>query len=267
MTSLYKVAAEMEEKGELGAFCSIIETHGSVPRHEGSKMIVTSDGQIIGSVGGGEIESRVIAEAMDAIKTGKARVLHYELVDPNAGDPGICGGQADVVVEPLHPKPILLIIGAGHVGKALAHLAKWMGWRVLISDDRAEFCTPQNIPDAEEHYPISMADLPSKIKFTRNIYIVLTTRGLVVDVEGLPRLVETDARYIGVIGSKRRWITARKKMMEQGLSEEKLKRVYSPIGLEIKAETPEEIAVSIMAELMMIKNQASGASMSLNFEK
>jgi xanthine dehydrogenase accessory factor len=267
MESLYRIAAEMEEKGEPGVFCSVIKTQGSVPRHAGSKMIVLPDGKIIGSVGGGGVESRVVEEALQIMSDGKARVIDYKMVDPKAGDPGICGGQLEIVLEPLHPRPVILVVGGGHVGKALVHLAKWMGWRVLLSDDRPEFCNPAAVPDAEEYFPCQIDQLPNEVKINQNTYVVLTTRGLDVDVQGLPALLETPAAYIGVIGSKRRWLTARKKLVENGYSEEKLHRVYSPIGLELKAETPEEIAVSIMAELLMYHNKASGESMTMIYKK
>jgi xanthine dehydrogenase accessory factor len=166
----------------------------------------------------------------------------------------VCGGQLEVFVEPILPKPTLVVIGSGHVGKAVAHLAQWLGFRVAVNDDRPDFCTPEAVPDANEFYPISMAELPRQLKITPWTYLVLTTRGANVDVAGLPALLDTPAAFIGVIGSKRRWATARKLMIEQGVSEEKLNKVHSPIGLELNAETPEEIAVSILAEIIMLRN-------------
>ena len=148
----------------------------------------------------------------------------------------------EVFVEPLLPKPIVVVIGAGHVGKAVAHLAHWLGFQVVVNDDRPGFCTPEHIPNADQYLPVEMAELPRHLEITPWTYLVLTTRGVNVDVEGLPALLDTPAAYIGVIGSQRRWSTARQQMLAQGVASEKFDRVHSPIGLELNAETPEEIA-------------------------
>jgi len=261
MGSFFSAVAELENNGEAGAVCTIIESHGSTPRHEGSKMLVYPNGRIIGTVGGGEIESRVIKEALQSISDGKTRMLHYNMSNPQAGDPGVCGGQVDVYIEPVIPQPMMVIIGGGHVGKAVVHLAHWLGFRVAVSDDRPEFCTPEANPDADYFYPVPMAELPKSLKITQSTYLILTTRGVAVDVPGLPPLLDSPAGYIGLIGSKRRWSFTRKGLMEMGIPEEKIKRVRSPIGLELKAETPEEIAVSIMAEIIMLRNGGTGKEM------
>lgn len=261
MTSIYRAIIEMTEKGEAGALCSIIESSGSTPRHEGSKMLVFADGKFIGTVGGGEMESRIYAEALKAIADGKSRLLKYSMVDPKQGDPGICGGTVEVYVEPILPAPIVVVIGGGHVGKAVAHLAKWLGFRVAIADDRPEFCTPEANPDADEFFPYPMAELPQHLNITSQTYLVLTTRGSNIDVPGLPALLDSAFAYLGIIGSKRRWMTTRKAMAEKGIPEEKLERVHSPLGLELNAESPEEIAVSILAEIIMLRNGGTGKSM------
>ncbi len=261
MSSIYRAVAELIEKGEAGALCTIIESNGSTPRHEGSKMLVYEDGRFIGTVGGGEMESRILSEAKKTIQDGKSRLLKYSMVDPKQGDPGVCGGTVEVFVEPILPSPVVVIIGGGHVGKAVAALAKWSGFRVAVSDDRPEFCTPEANPDADAFYPYPMAELPAHLNINSQTYLVLTTRGSPVDVKGMPALLETPFAYLGLIGSKRRWLTTRKGLMDAGVAEEKLSRVHSPLGLELNAETPEEIAVSIMAEIIMIKNGGSGKSM------
>lgn len=259
--SIYHAVTELEEEGKAGALAMIIDSRGSTPRHTGSKMLVFENGSFIGTVGGGEIENRVIEEARQSMIDGRSRVLHYNMSDPRQGDPGICGGQVEVYVEPILPKPAVLVIGGGHVGKAVAHLAKWLGFRVIVSDDRPEFCSPEANPDADEFVCSPMEEIPQHMNITPQTYIILTTRGMTVDVPGLPPLLDTRAGYIGVIGSKRRWLMSRKGMVDAGISEEKLKRVNSPIGLEIQAETPEEIAVSIMAEVVMLRNGGTGKSM------
>ncbi len=263
MISIYQAVQQLEENCDAGVLCTVVDSKGSTPRHIGSKMLVYPDGHFIGTVGGGEVESRVIAEALQVLKNGKPRLLSYNMVDPQKGDPGVCGGQMEIFVEPIEPHPLLVVVGGGHVGKAVAFLAKWLGFRVAVTDDRPGFCTPEANPDADEFYPIPLAELPKHLKITRQTYLVLTTRGASVDIQGLPPLLDTSAAYIGVIGSKRRWTIARKAMIEAGVSEEKLARVNSPIGLELNAETPEEIAVSIMAEIISLRNGGSGRSMKM----
>lgn len=259
--NIYQALAELEKDGEAGVLCTIIRSRGSTPRHQGSKMLVYPDGKFIGTVGGGEIESRVHKEALASLSDGKSRVLSYDMVDPKAGDPGVCGGTVEVFVEPILPRPTLLVIGGGHVGKAVAHLARWLNFRVAVSDDRTEFCTPEANPDADVFYPVRMSELPQQMNITPYTYIVLTTRGMMVDVEGLPALLDSQAAYIGVIGSRRRWMTTRKALEEMGVPAEKLDKIHSPIGLELNAETPEEIAVSIMAEIVMLRNGGTGEQM------
>ncbi len=261
--NIYLAILEMQRKGESGALCTIIESHGSVPRHTGSKMLVSENGQLTGSVGGGEIESRVIEEAKQSIKDGKTRRLSYNMVDPTRGDPGICGGQAEIFVEPILAQPLIVVIGGGHVGKTVTHLAKWLGFRVVVSDDRAEFCNPIAVPEADDYICCPMAEIPQKIQINTQSYLILTTRGVVIDTPGLPALMRTSAAYIGIIGSKRRWLATRKNLIEMGIKEEDLDKVVSPIGLELKAETPEEIAVSILAEILMLRSGASGLRMTM----
>lgn len=256
MKTIYQSLSDLEDRNEPAAFCVVVRTSGSTPRHSTSKMVVYSDGHIIGTVGGGEMENRVIAEAKQAMNDGKPRLIEYNMSDPARGDPGVCGGQVEVFVEPLLPKPVLIVIGTGHVGKAVAHLAKWLGFYVAVNDDRPDFCTPEAVPAADAFYPIPMAELPAKMNITPWTYLVLTTRGVNVDVVGLPVLLDTPAAYIGVIGSQRRWATACKQMRANGVPAEKLARVHSPIGIELHAETPEEIAVSILAEIIRLRNES-----------
>lgn len=261
--SVYQAVAELEARNGGGVLCTIVRSQGSTPRHAASKMLVYPDGRITGSVGGGELENRVIAEAQLALEDGKARILQYAMADPARGDPGVCGGQVEVYVEPILPRPTLVVIGAGHVGKAVAHLAHWLGYYVIVSDDRAALCSPEIVPDADAYVPLPMADLPSQVEINPWTAIVLTTRGSDVDVVGLPALLNTPARYIGVIGSKRRWEITRKQLSQHGVDAEQLARVRSPIGLELNAETPEEIAVSVLAEVLMLRLGGHGRSMSM----
>jgi xanthine dehydrogenase accessory factor len=261
MDTIIQALAEIERSNESAVLCTITKSEGSTPRHTGSKMLVYPDGRFIGTVGGGELENRVINEAKGALKDGQSRLLHYNMTDPSKGDPGVCGGQVEVFVEPIIPSATLVIIGGGHVGKAVTNLAKWLGFHVVVSDDRPEFCNKETTPDADVFCVCPMVELKNHLKIDRHTYLILTTRGSTVDVEGLPALLDTSAGYIGVIGSKRRWATTVKELLSRGVPQDKILRIHSPIGLELHAETPNEIAVSILAEILMIRGKASGKEM------
>jgi len=266
MSLLFESLAALARSGAPAALCTIIRARGSVPRHVGSKMLVHADGRAEGTIGGGEMESRVIAEALEALKAGQARIVAYALVNPQAGDPGVCGGEVEVFVEPIQPNPTLLIIGGGHVGRALAHLGRWLGFRVVLSDDRAEFCNPDAVPGADEYLLGPIAELPQRLTFTPETYIVMPTRGLPVDVAGLPVLLAQPHAYLGVIGSRRRWLTARQQLEERGVPAAQLEAVHAPMGLELNAETPEEIAVSILGEIIMLRRGGTGEPMRVQSE-
>jgi xanthine dehydrogenase accessory factor len=256
--SIFSQVADLEMSGNAGAICMVISSKGSTPRRAGAKMIVYHDGSITGTVGGGELENRVRHAALEAIKNGRPVTLSYTMADTKRGDPGICGGQVEVYVEPILPAPTVVVIGGGHVGKAVSHLAKWLGYRVVVSDDRPEFCTRKANPDADLLLPILMKDIPKKLVITPFTHLVLTTRGVDVDADGLPALIESPAAYIGVIGSRKRWATTVKKLLAAGISKTALQRIHSPIGLNINAETPEEIAVSILSEIILVQSGGTG---------
>ena len=267
MNLIYQSLAEIEKNNESAALCTVVKSEGSTPRHVGSKMLVHADGKFIGTVGGGELESRVIKAALESLNDGKPRSLSYTMADPSRGDPGVCGGTVEVFVEPILPPEMIVVIGGGHVGKAVVHLAKWLGFRVAVSDDRPEFSNPESVPGADVYYPVPMRKLTEHLKVTRQTYLVITSRGSSVDAQGLPSLLDSEAAYIGVIGSKRRWLTTVKALKEKGVSNEKIARVHSPMGIELNAETPEEIAVSILAEILMLRGKGTGKMMRGETEK
>src|SRR5512145_2321867 len=201
--TIYQALSEIEKNNESAALCTLVKSEGSTPRHVGSKMLVYPDGKFIGSIGGGDLEHRVLDEAWIAMGDGESRLIKYHMSDPSRGDPGVCGGTVEVFVEPILPPAMVLVIGTGHVGKAVVHLAKWLGFRVAVSDDRPEFCTPEAVPGADAYYPGEMGKLPEQLKLNKRTYVVITSRGANVDVQGLPCLFESNPAYIGVIGSKR----------------------------------------------------------------
>jgi len=252
---------EARRAGKPVVLATIVRDQGSVPRHAGSKMLIYSDGAIIGTVGGGEMESRVIASVPELIKSGRPSILHFELAEPSRGDPGVCGGQVDIFMEPILPDPTVLVIGCGHVGQAVVELAHWLGFHVIACDDRADLCNSEATPYADEYLVIPAAKVAARAPIHANTYIANVTRGVRFDVETLPDLLKSEAPYIGVIGSRRRWATAAKQLAERGMSESDLRRIHAPIGLELNAETPREIAVSILAEIVGAQRGGDGHPM------
>jgi xanthine dehydrogenase accessory factor len=258
---LYARLAELQASGGRGVLVTVIRAQGSVPRHAGSKMLVLPDGSQEGTIGGGTMEHQVAEQALETLKDGQLRIRQYAFRDPGQGDVGVCGGEIEVLMEPIQPKPTLLIIGAGHVGSAVAHLGKWLGFRVVVSDDRPEFADPATQPNADEVVQARIGDLPSQIDIGPETYVLLTTRGVDLDVEGLPALLATPAAYIGVIGSRRRWETTAAELRKTGVADDLIQRVTSPMGLELNAETPEEIAVSMLAQVIMLRRGGTGEAM------
>jgi xanthine dehydrogenase accessory factor len=254
--------AEIARMGTADALCTIIRTKGSTPRKEGCKMLVYPDGKIVGSIGGGEIESRVIQEAIDSLQSGESKILSYDLINPENGDPGICGGMLEIFIDPLKQPEDIVVVGGGHVGQAVVYLAKWMGFRVTLSDDRKEYCSPEYVPGADEYIHCKLEDLPSSYVFSDQTAVVLATRNNQVDISGLPEILAEPNVYIGVISSQRRWKLTKKQLIDSGVNKDKLHRIHAPIGLDISADTPEEIAMSIMAEIIQVKRGGTGASLS-----
>ena len=211
-------------------------------------MLIRDDGSRLGTVGGGEMESRVVDVAGEAMADGQPRLLTYRLVDPSTGDPGVCGGEMDVYVEPYMNTASLLIIGAGHVGRAVSELAQWTGWDVHLWDDRPEQL--EELDDAVTPHGGELSEVLADIPLDARSAIVMVTRNVPLDVELIPAVVKQPAAYIGLMGSARRWSTTKKLLIDAGCSEDEISRISPPIGLEIGAETPEQIAISIMAEVV-----------------
>jgi len=250
-----------QEAGETVVLATVIKARGSVPRHAGSKMLIYADGRTTGSIGGGEMEARVVQEAGSAIRDGQTRVIPYALVDPKRGDPGVCGGDVEIYVEPYTQLATLFVIGCGHVGRALAAQARLLKYRVVVTDDRHELVTPEQVPFADIYLPGSIDEALSANPIHHNTFVTVVTRNVSIDRQILPKLLATPAPYIGVMGSQRRWAETKRLLKEDGLVESELERFRSPIGLELNAETPEEIAVSIMAEIIMVRRDGTGKRM------
>lgn len=254
--AVYDALHKAQEAGDPVAMATVISTQGAVPRHAGSKMLVYEDGHFVGTVGGGTVESLTLQEALAALADGQTRIKSYTL-NTLDGDPGVCGGTMQIFIEPIALNPTMLVIGMGHVGKAVAELGKWMGFRIIACDDRAELCSETAIPGMDAYVVCPPQDIPQQITINTQTYIVALTRGVVVDIDLLPPLLQTNAPYIGVIGSKRRWALTVKTLKEQhSFTDVQIARVRSPIGLELEAETPKEIAISIMAEIILLRRGA-----------
>jgi len=241
-------------EGRSVVVATVIATTRSVPRHTGAKMLIVDDGRQIGSIGGGEMESRVLEEAAGCLADRNPRILDYQLLDPNAGDPGVCGGEVTIYLEPHMPPPTLLVIGCGHVGRAVVNLASWLGFHVVANDDRIDVARElaDGLPSHSgvQVLPGTLAEVLGGLRLTDNDYGVVVTRNVEVDIQNLPHLLATDVGRVGVMGSRRRWDTTKKSLLDAGVSEADLERVTSPIGMDIGAETPEEIAVSILAQVV-----------------
>jgi xanthine dehydrogenase accessory factor len=212
-------------------------------------MVVYRNGRTSGTIGGGELESFVVSKALETIEMGEPRLVKYPQSKTVGGD--VSGRRVEVYVEPLFPQATILVFGLGHVGKAVAQLAKFLGFHVVVSDDREGFAISEEVPHADIYHTGPFSQLLDKFEIDSQTFVVLTTRSVEVDIALLPGLLESSAAYIGVIGSKQRWETTRQQLLEAGIKEKELSRVVSPIGIQIKAETPEEIALSIMAEIVM----------------
>ena len=253
---VFAAVSEALDKGEPAALVTIVSTTGSTPQRVGAKMLVYSDGRIVGTIGGGCYENDAFWKAREAITNRKPVLLHYELSDDFAQETGlICGGQMDVYIEPIEPSPELYIIGAGHVGFHLAHVAHEVGFRVHVVDDREKFANAERFPDAVE---LVVDDIPAWIERTTlppHAYTVVVTRGHTNDLEAMRALAPRELRYLGLIGSRAKVARIYDELLkDERLSPERLERVHAPIGLDIGAVTPQEIAVSILAELIAVKH-------------
>ncbi len=254
---LRELAAAIEQHRPV-ALATVISTRRSVPRHAGTKMLVYGDGTTTGTVGGGEMEAKVVTAARETIETGRPRVVEHRLVDPKAGDPGVCGGEATFYLEPFMPPTTVYVIGCGHVGAAVVDLAHWLGYRTVAIDDRPELVTAEALPNADVRFGGDISEALAAHPVPEDAAIVVVTRSPELDARILPDLLATNARYVGVMGSQKRWAQTRNEILSRGVSEEAADRVHVPIGIELHAETLEEIAVSIMSEIIRENRSEAG---------
>ncbi len=251
---VFQAVGEALQRGEAAALVTIIRTEGSTPQRVGAKMLVFADGRMVGTIGGGCYENDAFWKARKALETRKSEVVRYELTDDIAEESGlICGGQMEVYIEPIESAPHLYLIGAGHVAYHLARVAGTVGFRIHVVDDREKFASRERYPDAVEIIVDSIPEWLAQATFPANAYVVVLTRGHRHDLDALRELAPRDLRYIGLIGSRAKVARLYDALREESVPQDRLQRVHAPVGLAIGAVTPQEIAVSILAELIAIK--------------
>ena len=257
---LFEEIVKMRRAGQRAALATIVHTNGSIPSYESSRMLVREDGSISGTIGGGCVEAEVWAAAKDVMLKESPRKMVFNLNNEASYDNGlICGGSLEVFVEPILPQPVVYLFGGGHVSMAVAKAAFAAGFGIAVVDDRESFANKERFPMAQDVHT-SYEDAFTKIQPNVATYLIIVTRGHKEDMRVLAWAVRTDARYVGMIGSKRKVLSVYKALEEEGYKPEEFERVYAPMGLEIGALSPEEIAISIVAELIAVRRNAPKGS-------
>jgi xanthine dehydrogenase accessory factor len=254
---IYEQIVQLRREGRRGAVATIINVRGSIPSFKAAKMLVRDDGSIVGTIGGGCVEADVWQAAREVMESEKSRTLTFDLNQDPKYDTGlVCGGTLEVFIEPVLPPALLYIFGAGHVAANLCQIAANAGFDPIVTDDRTSYATKERFPTARELRALDFDEAVKNIDPNEASYIVIVTRGHRDDMRLLRWAVQTRARYIGMIGSKRKVIGIFKMLQEEGVSAHLFDRVHAPIGLDIGAVTPEEIAVAITAELIAFRRHA-----------
>ena len=251
---VYEEIVGLRSKGMRAALATIIVSKGATPRKDSAKMLVYEDGRRSGSIGGGFTEDEVCREALIALKTGKPRFLSYDLTGIDHEESAlVCGGSMQVYVEPVLPDPVLFIFGAGFISRAVAEAVKPIGFKVEIVDDRAEYANPEKFPMADHFYVGRWEDVLRELPVNDSSYLFIATRGPSLDQLCLRFALSSPARYIGMLGSR----TKNRKLFglleKEGIDPAQFERVCVPVGIDIGAETAEEIAASMAAELIAVR--------------
>ena len=257
---IYEEIVKLRQQGRRGAVATIVSVRGSIPSFKTAKMLVRDDGSIYGTIGGGCVEAEVWQAAREVMEAEKPRTLTFNLNHDPKYDTGLlCGGTLDIFIEPVLPPALLYIFGAGHVAVYLYKVAQNAGFDVTVIDDREAYANRERFPTAQDVIAEDFNQAMTRLNPSESSYIVIVTRGHRDDMRCLRWAVQTQARYIGMIGSKRKTIAIYKELQKEGLPPELFKRVHAPVGLDIGAVTPEEISVAITAELIAIRRHAERA--------
>jgi len=257
---IYEEIVKLRQEGRRGAVATIVNVRGSIPSFETAKMLVRDDGSIAGTIGGGCVEAEVWQAAREVMENEKPRTVTFNLNENPKYDTGlVCGGTLDIFVEPVLPPALLYIFGAGHVSLNLYKVARNAGFDVVVVDDRQTYANRERFPHAKEVIAEDFDRVMAGLAPSESAYVVIVTRGHRDDMRVLRWAVRTHARYIGMIGSKRKTITIFRELVKEGLAPELFERVHAPVGLDIGAITPEEIAVAITAELIAVRRKSERA--------
>jgi len=254
---VFEELVRLRRLGQKSALATIVDVNGSIPSFQSAKLLVREDGSMVGTIGGGCVEAEVWNAAREVMETEESRHLSFNLGQDAAYDNGlICGGQLSVFIEPVLPIPSAYIFGAGHVSKSLSKVAALAGFGTVVIDNREAFANRERFPDVDEVIAAEYEELFSRLDVNESSYLIIVTRGHRDDMRVLRWAVSTPARYIGMIGSKRKAINVYKELEKEGIPRERFERIHSPMGLELGAVTPEEIAVSVVAEMIGVRRNA-----------
>lgn len=251
---VYEEVVRLRRSGQKCAIATIVQVNGSIPSFQSAKLLVREDGSMVGTIGGGCVEAEVWNVAREVMETEKPRHLTFSLGQDAAYDNGlICGGQLNVFVEPVLPQPFAYIFGAGHISKSLSKVATMAGFATVIADNRDAFANRDRFPEADQVYAEEYEDLFPRLSINESSYIIIVTRGHRDDMRVLRWAVGTPARYVAMVGSKRKTISVVKELEKEGIPRTAFDRIHAPMGLDIGAVTPEEIAVSVVAEMIAVR--------------
>ena len=245
-------AIEWVKKGRRVCIATVIGAEGSTPRGPGAKMAISSTGDTAGTVGGGPVEKKVLDAAPGIMRTGEPAILEFDLSGESADLDSLCGGSLRVFMEAMGEYRKLFIMGAGHVGRALARAADSAGFTVTLVDDREDFLVGDDLPASVRLVNATPTDFGERLEIYADSFAVIATRGHALDKEWLGALSALGLRYVGMVGSGRKIKSVYAALRDEGVPQDFLDGVHAPVGLEIDAETPEEIAVSITAELIKV---------------
>ncbi|MCZ2148429.1 MAG: XdhC/CoxI family protein [Bryobacterales bacterium] len=251
---VYEELVRLRRSGQKCAIATIVQVNGSIPSYESAKLLVREDGSMVGTIGGGCVEAEVWNAAREAMETERSHHMTFNLGQDAAYDNGlICGGQLNIFIEPVLPQPFAYIFGAGHISKSLSKIADLAGFATVIIDNREQFASRDRFPEAGSIFAEEYEDAFPKLEVNESSYIIIVTRGHRDDMRVLRWAVSTPARYVAMIGSRRKTINVVKELEKEGIPRSAFEKIHAPMGFDIGAITPEEIAVSVVAEMIAVR--------------